>query len=60
MKIEIDKPVKIKNPQKGEESLVFKIVNYNETTGRCYIESTNLDLPIPPQELVSLDDLVNI
>ena len=58
--IDIEKPVKLKQPEQGEEKIIYKVVNYNEETQRCYIEPTNLDLPIPPQELVSVDDIENI
>ena len=59
-KVDITKLVKLKNPEKGEETIIFKIVNYNEVTRRCYIEPTNLNLNIPPQELVSIDDVENV
>jgi len=61
--IDLDKLVKIKSPQKGEENLIFKVVNFNEATGRCYIELvtplSGLNMKLPPQELVSVNDIVN-
>ncbi len=60
MEIDISKPVKLRNPEEGEENLIFKIVNYNEGTRRCYIEPVNSALSIPPQELVSIDDVENV
>lgn len=62
--IDINNPVKLVNPLPGEEYLIFKITNFNEVTERCYIELIN-DLPginkeLAPQELVSLNDLVNV
>ncbi len=60
MNIELDKPVRLKFPSEGEEDIIYKVVNYNEITGRCYIEPTNLNLSIPPQELVSINELMNI
>ena len=60
MEVDIVKPVKLRKPEKGEEDLEFKIVNYNEVTRRCYIEPVNSKLSIPPQELVSIDDVENI
>ena len=59
-KIDITKPVKLVRPEDGEENLIFKITNFNELTGRCYIEPINSDLSIPPQELVSIDDVTNL
>ena len=59
-KVDITKLVKLKYPEKGEETIIFRIVNYNKVTRRCYIEATNLNLSIPPQELVSIDDIENI
>lgn len=56
----IEQPVKLKYPATGEEGVVYKVVNYNKQTQRCYIEPTNLDLPIPPQELVSVEEIENI
>ena len=58
--IDINKPVKLKYPETGEEKVIYKVVNYNNETQRCYIEPTNLNLPIPPQELVSVNDIENI
>ncbi len=60
MEVDILKPVKLRRPEKGEEKLIFKIVNYNEGTRRCYIEPVNSTLSIPPQELVSIDDVENV
>ena len=58
-KIDFSRPVRLTNPQPGEEALVFKIVNYNEVTQRIIIVPLNSDLKIPPQELVSLEDVKN-
>ena len=57
---DINKPVKLKNPEQGEEHIVYKLVNYNNETERCYIEPVNLDMDIPPQEIVSINDIENI
>ena len=59
MDIELNKLVRLKFPQEGEENIIYKVVNYNEITGKCYIEPTNLNFPIPPQELVSINELIN-
>ena len=40
------------NETKG---LVFKVVDVNEITKRCYIEIADSDLPLNPQELVGFD-----
>lgn len=62
--IDYSKPVRFRNPLQGEEDLIFNISNFNEVTRRCYIQLINA-LPgispnISPQELVSIDDLVNL
>lgn len=60
--IDLSKPVKFKNPQPGEEDLIFNVTNYNEVTKRCYIQVLNLKGfdKIPPTELVSVEDIENI
>lgn len=59
-KIDFSKPVKFRKPLNKEEAkLVFKVVNYNEVTNRVYIQLLNSDLPLPPQELVSVDEIEN-
>jgi hypothetical protein len=62
-RIDISKPVRLINPEKGEENLVFKVTNYNEETQRCYISPINLsnwNNQITPEELVSINDIKNI
>nr|WP_320022118.1 hypothetical protein [uncultured Draconibacterium sp.] len=59
MELDITKEVRLKNPEKGEENLVYKVSNYNRVTQRCYIELI-CDLPIKPQELVSINDIENV
>lgn len=58
--IDLNKNVKLKNPEPGEEDIIYRVVNYNEMTKRCYIEPINLSIPLPPQELISIDDIVNV
>lgn len=61
--IDLQKPVKLVNPQQGEEKLIYKVVNFNEVTNSCYIEPLNLkkwNKNLLPQELVSLGDIENI
>ena len=58
--IDFNKPVKLKFPEVGEENVIYKVVNYNELTKRCYIEPINLNFSIPPQELVSVNDIENV
>jgi hypothetical protein len=61
--LDLTKQVKFKNPQTGEENLIFKIVNYNKVTNRCYIESINLsgfNAALLPQTLISSDDIENV
>lgn len=60
--IDFSKPVKFKNPQLGEEDLIFTVTNYNEITNRCYVQVLNLPgfNVILPTELVSIDDIENI
>ncbi len=59
-KLDLKNPVKLKFPEKGEEAIIYKVTNFNEETQKCYIEPVNLNLPVPPQELVSVNDLVNV
>ena len=62
--LDIARPVRFKNPQPGEEDLIFRVTNYNEVTNRCYIEPISLTLkismPVLPQELVSVSEIENI
>lgn len=62
--LDLAKPVKFKNPQPGEENLVYKINNFNDVTNRCYIEPLTtlpgLNMDIAPQELVSIDEIINL
>lgn len=58
--IDITKPVKLKNPQKGEEILVFDVTDFNEVTQRCVIVPTNYDFALTPGELVSINEIENI
>ena len=59
MTTDLTKPVKLRNPEKGEENLVYNVVNYNEVTERVYIELV-CDWTIKPQELVSVNDIENV
>jgi len=61
--IDLSKLVKLKNPEKGEENLFFKVVNFNEVTNRCIIQAQNLQNwgnALAPTELVSINDIVNV
>ncbi|HCY77504.1 MAG TPA: hypothetical protein DHV28_16430 [Ignavibacteriales bacterium] len=61
--IDFQKPVKIVHPQPGEEDLIYRVVNSNYITNRCYIEPINLknwNKDLLPQELVSIDDIENV
>tara|TARA_R110002050_G_scaffold85135_1_gene181726 strand:+ start:11892 stop:12086 length:195 start_codon:yes stop_codon:yes gene_type:complete len=64
MTLDITKSVKLKNPQEGEENLIYNVTNFNEATNRCYIELVSslpgLNPGFPPQELVSVSDIENI
>ena len=61
--LDLSKPVKLKNPQSGEENQIYRVANFNEITNRCYIELVSslpgLNLGIAPQELVSIDEIEN-
>lgn len=62
-KIDLQKPIKLVHPQLGEEKLIYKVVNFNEETNKCVIEPMNLvnwNKSILPQELVSIDDIINV
>lgn len=41
------------NPK--ETNKVYRIVDINDITKRCYIELADCNLPLSPQELVGLD-----
>jgi hypothetical protein len=58
--IDVKRPVKLRNPKKEEELLVFKITNYNKDTQKCVIEPTNYDFAHTHGELVSITDIENI
>ena len=58
--IDITKHVKLVNPQKGEEVLVFEVREYNEETQRCVIAPINYDFTFVPGELVSITEIENI
>lgn len=60
MNLDLTKSVKLSNPGNGEENLIFDVVNYNEVTNRCYIQCKNSGMAIEPQELVSINDIVNV
>lgn len=61
--LDISKFVKLKNPQSGEENLIFRVTNFNEVTNRCYIEPVSqlpgLNMTLPSQELVSITEIEN-
>jgi hypothetical protein len=57
--LDITKLVKLRNPEAGEEKLVYNVINFNEVTERCYIELV-CDWTIKPQELVSVNDIENV
>ena len=56
-------PVKLKNPQPGEENLTYQVTNFNEVTNRCYIQLVTplpgLNMNIAPQEIVSIEEIEN-
>jgi len=60
--IDLTKPVKFIEPLNEEEAkLIFKVVNFNEVTNRCYIQPINLvGMSIIPQQLVSVEWIQNI
>lgn len=41
--------------KKETEGLIYKVVDVNIVTKRCYIEIADCNLPLSPQELVSFD-----
>ena len=59
LSLDITKPVKLRNPQPGEEYMIYKVVNWNENTLRAIIEVVTSKMAIPPQETVSINELVN-
>ena len=61
-KLDTSKPVKLVNPQPGEENIIYIITNYNEVTRRCYIQPVGelFTNAVRPEELVSVTDLQNL
>ena len=62
MEVDINKPVKFHTPTEGERNLIYRVINYNEVTGRVIIEPTNLEgwgEDLVPTQLVALSDLEN-
>ena len=41
--------------KKESTELVYRVVDVNTITKRCYIEIADCNLPLSPQELVSFD-----
>ena len=63
MTVNINKPVKFHTPTEGEKDLFFKVINYNEVTGRVIIKPINLEGwgdGLLPTQLVALSDLENV
>jgi len=59
MTIDFNKPVKFSNPMSEfEKTATFMVVNHNTVTDRVYIEHI-CDMPIKPQQLVSVNDIEN-
>ena len=60
MTIDFNKPVKFSKPNSEfEKTAQYMVKSYNEVTERVYIEYI-CDLPIKPQELVSIHDIENV
>jgi len=60
MSIDFNNPVKFSNPMSEfEKTATFMVVNHNTVTNRVYIELV-CELPIKPQQLVSLNDIENV
>ena len=58
--LDFNKLVKFTNPiSEFEKTATYVVKNYNEVTQRVYIEHV-CDLPIKPQQLVSVNDIENI
>lgn len=60
MNLDLSKPVKLRLPYDGEEHLFYEVSDYNSETGRCYITPINSGLPMPPHEIVLVEDIQNI
>jgi len=59
MTIDFNNPVKFSNPiSEFEKTAQFLVVSHNPGTQRVYIEYI-CDLPIKPQQLVSINDIEN-
>lgn len=60
MEIDLNLPVKLVDPQEGEEEMVFLIINHNEVTQRVMIREMYFKTPLPSIELVSINHVKNI
>ena len=52
--------VKLTQPEKGEEIIIYVVTNYNEVTKLALIQTTNLPLAFQPIELVHIFDITKI
>lgn len=60
-KVDVTKPVKIKDPENDEEAgLIYEVTNYNQLTGIVYIRPTNSDLVIPSEESLNISQIENV
>ena len=61
--LDLSRLVILKNPQPGEENLIYKVTNFNEVSNRCYIELVTplpgINMHLAPQELVSIAEIEN-
>lgn len=48
---------KLSKPAKGEENIIYEILETNKETKRMMIRAINVDMSILPIELVHVDDL---
>jgi len=56
--MKVSDKVKFKNPMSEfEKTAIYEITNINDGTNRAIITHVNSNLPIAPEELVSLNDV---
>lgn len=59
--VDLRKLVKFKKIlEPGDEKYIYQVISYNDGTGRVIIEPINSTLSIPPQNTVSVKDIVNV
>lgn len=63
MKIDLSKPVKWLYPEKGEENLIYEVVNYNKKNSNIMmkvLKLPNWNQSLLPIETAHISEIINI